>query len=113
MRAIVCGGRDYHDRDELFRKLDDLHAEFTLQEIAHGGAKGADILAADWAKDRGIKAQEFKANWIGRPKTAGMVRNGEMLREFKPDAVIWFPGGKGTQNMVERAIRAGVRILAV
>lgn len=36
--AIVCGGRDYADRDALFATLDRLRAEHGIVAIAHGKA---------------------------------------------------------------------------
>ena len=44
---------------------------------------------------------------------AGPVRNGEMLSRGKPDVVIAFPGGRGTANMCEQAMTAGVRVVRV
>jgi hypothetical protein len=34
-----------------------------------------------------------------------------MLDEFRPDVVLAFPGGRGTADMVHRAIAAGVRVV--
>jgi hypothetical protein len=45
MRVLVCGGRAYTDRDELYAELDGLHAEYVFTTIIAGGAGGADALA--------------------------------------------------------------------
>jgi hypothetical protein len=42
-----------------------------------------------------------------------MQRNGAMLRDFAPDAVLATPGGKGTANMVLRSLSAGVPVYAI
>jgi hypothetical protein len=97
-RAIVCGGRHYKDRETLFAVLD----EVAPNVIAHGGATGADALAGEWAKERGISCTVYPANWsLGR--SAGPRRNEQMLREFMPDVVVAFPGGRGTADMIRRA----------
>ena len=36
-----------------------------------------------------------------------------MLTDGKPDAVLAFPGGRGTQDMIRRAMRAGVPVWRV
>ena len=52
MRLIVCGGRDYRDRERVYEVLDMHHPS----EIAAGGASGADALAMDWAAYRKVPA---------------------------------------------------------
>ena len=37
----------------------------------------------------------------------------EMLVNGKPDVVICFPGGKGTDDMRKRAVRALIRLIVV
>ena len=105
-RAIICGGRDFDDKQYLFDALDKLH----LREIAHGGASGADSLAGEWATQRNIPCAVFPADWsIGR--SAGPKRNAEMLKSFVPDVVIAFPGGRGTADMIRRAEKKDVLVL--
>lgn len=40
--VLVCGGRDYMDRDRVFNVLDDLHSSKGIAHLRHGGAAGAD-----------------------------------------------------------------------
>lgn len=42
MKVIVCGGRDYQDRDAVWAALDKAHAQRPLSMVIHGGARGAD-----------------------------------------------------------------------
>lgn len=109
MRAICCGGRLYGHRDRVAKVLSALG----LTEIAHGMATGADTLCAQWALKNGVKVTPFAAAWNFWGKRAGPIRNQKMLEDFKPDAVIAFPGGAGTDDMVRRARAAGVRVIEV
>ncbi len=109
MRVIVCGGRDYADGPRFVKEM---HAH-PVTAIAHGGAKGADTLANAYALMIGIPVTEYPAQWGEFGKGAGPIRNGRMLADFKPDAVIAFPGGRGTADMVARAKAAGVRVIEV
>jgi predicted Rossmann-fold nucleotide-binding protein len=55
----------------------------------------------------------FPANWPKHGKGAGFIRNQQMLNEGKPDLMIAFPGGKGTADMIEKAIKAGIKVIEV
>lgn len=46
-RVLVCGGRDYDDRDSLVTVLDAAHYANPIECLIHGAARGADTLAAD------------------------------------------------------------------
>lgn len=111
-KVIVCGSRDYFDRMRVNYVLDRvMYAEGPLF-IIHGGARGADQLAGEWAADRGIPCAIVPANWKTYGKGAGPIRNSWML-ELKPDLVVAFPGGTGTANMISQAKEKGVRVMEV
>ena len=114
MIVLVCGGRDYQDRDALERtmvRLAEIHGPFT--QVIHGGARGADRLAGEWGIRHRILVRQFPAQWDKNGKKAGPIRNQQMLDEGKPDLVIAFPGGSGTADMVRRARAAGVEVLEI
>jgi len=102
-RALVCGGRDYNDRERVARILDAAVERLGVKAIIHGCARGADFEAKRWAMLREFPAVEFRADWTRHRKAAGIIRNQQMLDEGKPDLVIAFPGGAGTADMVQRA----------
>lgn len=111
MRVLVCGGRDYSDRQTVFDYLDGLHLLHTITLLIHGGARGADWLAGQWGQDRSVPVTVFAADWFNHGKAAGPLRNAKMLAEGKPDLVVAFPGGRGTTDMVRKANAAGVRVV--
>jgi hypothetical protein len=110
MRILVCGGREFADRERLKTVLDSLGP---VSCVIHGSARGADALAHEWAFDRGVLVTPFPADWRRHGRGAGPIRNGLMLSEGKPDLVVAFPGGKGTADMVRRAQRAGLPVMEV
>jgi predicted Rossmann-fold nucleotide-binding protein len=109
MRVIVCGGRFYQDAEEVARRLGAFHARHTITCILHGGAMGADRTASAWGEAQGIPTRAFLADWLRYGDAAGPIRNRAMLRE-SPDAVIAFPGGNGTADMIRQARLAGVTV---
>jgi hypothetical protein len=109
VRAIVCGGRNFHD----WVAIENFLSKLELTEIIEGGAHGADYHAAQYArKHEDIKLTTVKANWNAYGKTAGPIRNQEML-DMKPDVIIAFPGGRGTADMVRRGKAAGIEVIEV
>ncbi len=107
MRVLVCGGRDYGNRDFVFYTLNRIKPTLVIQ----GGATGADYLAKLWCEVNNITCQEFKADWKTFGKAAGPIRNAKMLSEGKPDLVVAFPGGRGTADMIKQASKANTQVL--
>lgn len=107
MRVLVCGGRDFDDIHLMRKVLSWLDPDLTT--IVHGGAKGADTLAHKVAIEYGMDTEVHMAQWVRYGKGAGPKRNQEML-DSGVDRVIAFPGGRGTEDMVNRARSAHIRV---
>lgn len=127
--VLVTGGRKYSNRTHLWSVLDELHSLHPNIFIIHGDATGADSLADSWAmvrlgKDR---LRRFPAKWtvtMDTPKwrirwdkhgnpydmLAGADRNQQMIDEGKPNLVLAFPGGSGTNDMLRKAKSAKIAI---
>lgn len=110
-KAIICCGRDYDDRDTLFKELDELRTQRRITCVVHGMASGADSLAREWGNRRGLEVIGYPADWRRHGRAAGPIRNQNMLDSERPDFVIAFPGGRGTADMVSRATSAGVEVI--
>jgi hypothetical protein len=110
LRPIVCGGRDYRDETSIFSALDRVHARFGIACIIEGAASGADHMAYNWAKSRGVEVIEFAADWKTHGRSAGPRRNRQMLNEGRPNGVVAFPGGRGTADMVAAAGAFGIPV---
>lgn len=115
VRILVCGGRAFMDYEKMDVEISKaLEVEFREGRwppiFICGAARGADSLIIDWAARNGFECIEYPADWEKYGPSAGPRRNQQMLDEGKPDIVIAFPGGKGTQDMTRRAMRAGVPV---
>ena len=111
--VVVGGGRDYKDHARVWWALDGVHVAHGIARLAHGGARGADTLAGEWAREVDVDVEVFAAEWERLGKRAGFVRNEAMLDAVKPDLVIAFEGGKGTDNLVTGARSRGLRVWRV
>ncbi len=114
-RILVCGGRDYHDRQHLFFVLDTICAYYGARPslLIAGAAAGADTLAVQWASSRDVLFAEVEAEWDLYGSLAGPVRNAKMLRIGRPTLVIAFPGGAGTKDMIAKSRAAAVPVLEI
>lgn len=112
--VIVCGGRNYENKENVYSLLDIVNAKLqnnnkilnqnTKLKIINGGANGADFLSKCWAKDRGIDIEIFLADWNTYGKYAGPLRNKLMFDSSNPEMIVAFNGGKGTKHMIELAL---------
>lgn len=105
-RVLVCGGRSFWQSQQMATIL----AAYPIVTLIHGGASGADRLAALWAGRQNIDCLQFLPNWLKHGKSAGPLRNQRMIDDGKPDLVIAFPGGRGTADMVRGAKFAGIEV---
>jgi len=110
MKILVCGGREFRNR-ELLNKILDSTLKFStpITMLINGGARGADSLAHLWALTNGVQTVKCEANWNYHKKSAGAKRNLAMLL-LDPDLVIAFPGGTGTAHMIKVARDYGIPV---
>lgn len=126
MRVLVCGGRDFTDKDLIYKTLydfcdkhglwyepDEYGNTFPTIHIISGEARGVDRIATAFAVVNWTGYSGFPADWNKYGKAAGYIRNKQMLEEGKPDVVIAFPGGKGTEMMKKMAREAGVEVIEI
>lgn len=106
MKVLVCGSRDFSRPTWIAQRLVKLPRG---SEVIHGDARGADRTAALFARSFGLKETAYPADWRGKGRRAGIIRNLEMLDQ-KPDLVIAFWDGRstGTKHTMDEAQRRGI-----
>jgi YspA, cpYpsA-related SLOG family len=107
IKVLVCGSRAWDDYVAIFDRLSLLPRGST---IVHGGARGADQIAARVAGRLGFQVEEFLPDW-SNGKRAGLDRNLVMLDQ-KPDLVIAFWDGHstGTTHTITEATKRGIPV---
>jgi hypothetical protein len=121
--VLVCGGRRYNDNQKLVNALFGLHLQRPIGILVHGDAGevdvtgrvlcGADKLAGRWARLFGVKVKAYPADWDTHGRSAGPIRNSQMLAQERPDVVVALPGGSGTADLVTKARKAGIEVIEV
>lgn len=108
MTVLVCGSREWRDGSLIRYRLHRLPRGTT---VIHGAARGADQIAGRVADTFGFDVQEFPADWRGKGRRAGILRNLEMLDQ-RPDLVLAFQvdDSTGTQHTIDEAGRRGIPV---
>jgi hypothetical protein len=116
MRLAIVGWRGFTNKTLFDTELKNFTDEYGMPSlVVSGGAKGADTLAEEWAKEHNIKMLTLKPDW-STGKAAGILRNTDIVRECTH--MVAFPSeayGKGTQDSIRKAKRDGkpVRVCQV
>lgn len=115
MKILVTGGRNYDDSQHVNKVLADAVKHYGKDKVCiiQGGAKGADLLAKNWAFSNGICCITIEAQWNIYDKKAGSLRNRWMIEFCNPDIVIAFKGGSGTSHMKSIAGLAEITVYEV
>jgi len=108
MRVLVSGSRWYSDYHKILSVISSLDIDL----LVSGACRGADTLAVRAARQCGIRYIEYPADWQRFGKSAGPIRNQQMLDLEKPDLLLVFhedfTKSKGSRDMLYRAIKASI-----
>lgn len=111
-RVLICGSRRWNNQDLIFRCLRKANTTRPIDVVIQGEAIGADRMARECAERLGINVLSFPAEWERYGRSAGPVRNQQMLEQGEPTEVWCFSedlmNSKGTGDMFHRALKAGL-----
>lgn len=107
MKVAVIGGRDFSNKELLYKTLNNLRIKPEL--IISGGALGADTLAEAWAKDNNIPTQIFYPDWNKHGKAAGPIRNKLIVESCDVCIAFWDGKSRGTKSSIDMCKSKGIR----
>lgn len=112
MRVLVTGSRAWTDAERVYAELNAVYEPGMV--VVHGAARGADRMASDWAKMRGVEEEPHHADWDRFGKRAGFIRNWEMVKAGA-DLCLAFPLGesRGTRSCMKLAQQQGIPLVVV
>jgi hypothetical protein len=85
MKVAVIGSRTFKDYEEMKKTLSLLN----ITQIISGGATGADTLSEQYAKEKGIPTVIFVPDWKNKGKSAGFIRNSDIVKEAELIVAFW------------------------
>ena len=112
IRVLVCGSSRWKDREFVHSMLAGFASQFDISAVLSGPFSGADEIAKEWARERGIRYEQVNIGDSERMSLAffddtrelprmvidkdPMFRNGyRKLRESAPTAVLFIPNPEG------------------
>lgn len=110
MKLAISGSRHYNNYEEFSQILYHFLHRNLLECIITGDATGADSLAEKFSIRNNIPIKIFRADWKKYGKSAGPIRNKEIISDATH--LLAFPSkfGKGTQNTIDHAKNKGIPI---
>lgn len=128
MKLGIVGSQNFNRKKLLYQVIDGINEERKITLIISGGAKGADTLAIDYAKDKGIPYKIHKAMWndLNQPGAvikqspygsydayAGIRRNEYIVDDSDRVVAFWDEKSPGTLNTIKRAKKQEKRVTIV
>jgi hypothetical protein len=115
-RVLVSGDREWTDV-ELVRKWLRTLKKIGFSVLIEGEARGADSIARDAGLNIGYEIMPFKAKWNQYSRTAGYIRNEQMITIGCPNLILAFHNhieiSKGTKHMVYLGKKYGIRTILI
>jgi hypothetical protein len=100
MKTIIAGSRDLTDIGLLHQAIKE--SGFEITEVVCGGATGMDELGRQYALENNIDLTVCHANWKGKGKAAGFLRNTRMA-EYAEALICVHHETAGSQDMIRQA----------
>jgi len=113
MRLAVVGTRTFERVDLVDAHLDRWRSQHSPLIIVSGGARGADRLAASYAKRHCLELLQFRADWAQHGRRAGAIRNRQIVDNADALVAFWDELSPGTRITLEMAARGGVPAMVV
>jgi hypothetical protein len=104
MYVAIIGSRTFTDYQLLKDKCLRVLSRSKNVTIISGGAKGADSLAERFAAEFKLPIIVVKADWQTHGRSAGMIRNNQLLSFATHAIAFWNGESKGTSHMITNAI---------
>lgn len=103
----VVGCRQYDDFESICNKIDRYIAyhDLVIKEIVSGDAPGIDQIAEDYAISRGYAFRPIPADWDTHGKSAGFIRNDEIVSASDNVLAFWDNVTKGTGHSIDLALK--------
>lgn len=111
MRLLICGGRHFDEAATILDELTRFHAHRPVTVLIHGGLPMIGTPAESWARQNDVHVIRYPANWTLLGKQAETRRNLFMLEDSRPDALLAFPGGRHTVELLQRARSISVPVI--
>jgi hypothetical protein len=106
MKVAIVGSRTFNNNKNFLMMDSFIKSKLNTEDIKQvisGGANGADKLGKKWARINKIKYKEFSPDWNKYGKSAGMIRNIDIIKNADIVFAFWDGKSKGTKHSIKLA----------
>lgn len=107
IKLLICGSRNFNNYEVLKKSILSLGLSMKYVMILSGAARGADTLAIQFAEELGLQYKLFPALWEKYGRSAGMIRNSQMIELATATVAFWDGKSVGTKDAIEKTKQAG------
>jgi hypothetical protein len=105
IKLMICGSRSITDSEWVKDKIEEYWYN-NLAWVDHlilieGEAKGVDSIAKEYAQENDWEIESYPADWENLGKSAGFIRNIEMVKECDQCLIFWDGVSKGTKHDID------------
>lgn len=103
VKIAIVGSRTFNDYDKLKNFIQQVCRLEELDPLAviSGGAKGADTLAAQYARENNLELVVFIPDWDKFGRSAGFKRNIDIIDNCDVCFAFWDGKSRGTKHDIE------------
>jgi hypothetical protein len=116
MKIGIIGSRTFNNYELLKEVMEDYlnrDNELNCELVVSGGANGADSLGERWARENNIQTLIFKPDWKKYGKSAGFIRNEDIIKNSDFVVVFWDEISKGSKHSIDLAIKHDIPVRIV
>jgi len=107
IKLAIVGSRTFSDYEKMCQEV---NKNFNIEEIeciVSGGAHGADSLGARFAIESQIQLVEFKPDWRKFGRSAGFIRNRDIINTCTHCIAFWDGQSHGTEDDINLCKKYG------
>ena len=99
MNLAIIGSRAFNDYELLKKHIDPTN----IAAIVSGGARGADTLAEQFARENNLQMIVFKPDYATHGRAAPFIRNSAIIEASDAVIAFWDGSSAGTLDSIKKA----------
>jgi hypothetical protein len=109
--VAIIGSRTFNNYELVKSTMNSF--DIPPSKIVSGGAIGADSLGAKYANEYNIPLLVYKPDWKKYGKSAGFLRNTDIIENSDIVVAFWDGMSNGTRDSINKATKLGKKVITV
>lgn len=105
----IVGSRSFQDYELLKKHVDPTN----IVAIVSGGARGADTLAEQFAREHNLQMIVFKPDYATHGRAAPFIRNSAIIEASDAVIAFWDGSSAGTLDSIKKAKKMGKPVTVI